>query len=55
MIESFTHKGLRKLYEKGDRSALRTDIAKKTELSLSTLDTASTVAELDIRVSVYIR
>jgi proteic killer suppression protein len=48
MIESFKHKGLRKLYEKGDRSGLRTDIAKKAELYLSILDTASTVEELDI-------
>jgi proteic killer suppression protein len=48
MIESFKHKGLRKLYEKGDRSGLRTDIAKKAELYLSILDMASTVEELDI-------
>ena len=48
MIESFKHKGLRKLYEKGDRSGLRTDIAVKAELYLSILDTASTVKELDI-------
>jgi proteic killer suppression protein len=48
MIESFRHKGLRKLYEKGDRSGLRADIAKKAELYLSILDTASTVKELDI-------
>lgn len=32
MIERFKHKGLRKLYEKGDRSGLRTDIAMKAEL-----------------------
>jgi len=48
MIESFKHKGLRKLYEKGDRSGLRTDIAVKAELYLSILDTASMVKELDI-------
>ena len=48
MIESFKHKGLRKLYEKGERSGLRTDIAKKAELYLSILDTANTVEELDI-------
>ncbi len=47
-IESFKHKGLRKLYEKGDRSGLRTDIAIKAELYLSILDTASTVKKLDI-------
>ncbi len=48
MIESFKHKGLRKLYEKGDRSGLRTDIAQKAELYLSILDTAERVEELDI-------
>jgi len=48
MIESFKHKGLRKIYEKGDRSGLRTDIAVKVELYLSILDTASMVKELDI-------
>lgn len=48
MIKSFKHKGLKKLYEKGDRSSLRTDIAKKAELYLSILDTASSVEELNI-------
>ncbi len=48
MIESFKHKGLKKFYAKGDRSGLRTNIAKKAELYLSILDTASTVEELDI-------
>jgi proteic killer suppression protein len=48
MVESFKHKGLKKLYGKGDRSGLRTDMAKKAELYLSILDTASTVEELDI-------
>lgn len=48
MIESFKHKGLRKLYEKGDRSGLRTDIAMKAELYFSILDTARTMKELDI-------
>jgi len=48
MIESFKHKVLKKLYEKGDRRGLRTDIAKKAELYLSILDTASNVEELNI-------
>jgi len=48
MIESFKHKGLKKLYEKGDRGGLRTDIAQKAELYLSFLDTAERVEELDI-------
>ncbi len=49
MIENFKHRGLKKLYEKGDRSGLRTDIADKAELYLSILDTAQTVQELDIQ------
>jgi proteic killer suppression protein len=48
MIENFRHRALKKLYEKGDRSGLRTDIADKAELYLSILDTARTVQELDI-------
>ncbi len=48
MIENFKHRGLKKLYDKGDRSGLRTDIAEKAELYLSILDTAETVQELDI-------
>ncbi len=48
MIESCKHKGLQKLYEKGVRSGLRTDIAMKGELYLSILDTASSLKELDM-------
>ena len=48
MIEKIKHRGLKKLYEHGDRSGLRTDIAEKAELYLSVLDTAQTVQELDI-------
>lgn len=49
MIENFKHRGLKRLYEKGDRSGLRTDIADKAALYLSILDTARTLQELDIR------
>lgn len=48
MIENVKHRGLKKLYEKGDRSGLRTDIADKADLYLSILDTAQTIQELDI-------
>ena len=48
MIEKIKHRGLKNLYEHGDRSGLRTDIAEKAELYLSVLDTAQTVRELDI-------
>jgi len=49
MIESFKHKGLKKLYEKGDRSGLRSDIADKAELYLSILDTAQSLDKLDCK------
>jgi toxin HigB-1 len=48
MIEKIRHRGLRRLYENGDRSGLRPDVAGKAELYLSVLDTARTVQELDI-------
>ncbi|QPJ65055.1 MAG: plasmid maintenance system killer protein [Candidatus Nitrohelix vancouverensis] len=48
MIESFRHRGLKRLYEKGDKSKLRSDMAEKAELFLSVLDTAETLDELKI-------
>ncbi len=48
MIENFRHRGLKRLYERGDRSRLRQDIADKAELYLSVLDSAETLEELDI-------
>jgi toxin HigB-1 len=48
MIRNFKHRGLKRLYHKGDRSGLRPDIADKAELCLSILDTAESVKDLDI-------
>lgn len=48
MIESFKHKGLKRLYEKGDKSKLRSDIVDKAELFLSILDQAETIQECNI-------
>ena len=48
MIENFRHRGLKKLYERGDKSRLRQDIANKAELYLSVLDSAENLEELDI-------
>jgi proteic killer suppression protein len=48
MIRNIKHGGLRRLYQKHDRSGLRPDIADKAELYLSALDTAENVGELDI-------
>ncbi len=48
MIENFKHKGLKLLYEKGDKSKLRADIAQKAERFLTFLDEAHEVSELDL-------
>ena len=48
MIRNIKHRGLRRLYQRGDKSGLRPDIAEKAELYLSILDTAERVEELDV-------
>ncbi|WP_089934918.1 type II toxin-antitoxin system RelE/ParE family toxin [Candidatus Entotheonella palauensis] len=48
MIEHIKHRGLRRLYERGDKSRLRPDIADKAERFLTFLDQAMTVEELDL-------
>ena len=48
MIGSFKHRGLKNLYQKGDRRGIRPDLAKKLSLYLSILDTAEQIEELDI-------
>lgn len=48
MIESIRLRGLKRLYERGDKSRLRRDIADKAELYLSVLDSAEKLEELDI-------
>ncbi len=40
MIESFKHKGLKRLYEDGDPSGLRADMVEKIENILTLLDMA---------------
>lgn len=41
MIESFRHKGLKRLYDKGDRRGVRPDLAGKIERILARLDEAT--------------
>ncbi len=48
VIGNFKHKGLKRLYQKGDRSGLRADIADKAALYLSVLDTAEKKNELSV-------
>lgn len=48
MIRNIKHRGLKRLYERGDGSKLRPDIAGKAALYLSVLDTAEHLEELDV-------
>lgn len=48
MITSIRHRGLRRLYEQGDKRGLRTDIANKAERFLTFLDQAETIEEVDL-------
>lgn len=48
MIESFTHKGLKRLFEKDDPRGLNPDHVEKITLILTTLDAAETVEALNI-------
>lgn len=48
MIRSFRHRGLRRLYEKGDRRQLRPDQVDKIERILARLDEADQVGQVDL-------
>jgi len=48
MILSFRHKGLKLLYEKGDRRRVRQDHANKIERILARLDEASEVGNMNL-------
>jgi len=41
VIESFRHKGLKRLYEKGERRGIRPDLVSKVERVLARLDEAT--------------
>lgn len=41
MIETIKHKGLRRLYEKDDRSGIRPDLVEKVQKILSALEAAN--------------
>ncbi|MXY97635.1 MAG: peptidase [Gemmatimonadetes bacterium] len=43
MIRSFRHRGLRRLYERGDPSLIRTDMRERVEVMLAQLDVAVNV------------
>jgi len=46
MIGNFKHRGLRRLYRKGDRSRINANLVEKVELILADLDAAETIDHL---------
>lgn len=48
MIRSFKHRGLKRLYEQGDRSGIRSDLVNPIERILSVLDAASSPQALNL-------
>lgn len=48
LIKSFKHRGLKRLYERGDRSGIRADLVETVERILTVLDSATTPQALDI-------
>jgi toxin HigB-1 len=48
MIRSFKHRGLKRFYERGDRSGIRSDLLDTVERILTVLDSATTAQALNI-------
>lgn len=48
MIESFRHKGLRRLYEDGDRRGVNAEHVAKIETILGLLDVARDIEDMDV-------
>ncbi len=48
MIRSFKHRGLKRLYERGDRSQVRSDRLERIEDILARLDVAAVTSDLDL-------
>lgn len=48
MIRSFRHRGLKRLYERGDRTGIRPDLLGTIERILTVLDAATTPQALDL-------
>jgi toxin HigB-1 len=48
MVRSFKHRGLKRLYERGDRSGIRPDFVDTIQEILTVLDDAATPQELDL-------
>ena len=48
MIRSFRHRGLKRLYERGDRSRVRADQADRLAIALADLDDVRKPSDLDL-------
>ncbi|MCL4702852.1 peptidase [Nitrospirales bacterium NOB] len=48
MIESFRHKGLKRLYQRGDRSGVNPDHVERIENILSILSVAECLSDIDL-------
>jgi len=48
VIRNFKHRGLKRLYTRGDRSLIRSDLLEKVEGILALLDTAAEPHALDL-------
>jgi proteic killer suppression protein len=48
MIRSFKHRGLKRLYERGDRSGIRPDLVDTVQEILTVLDDATSPQELNL-------
>jgi proteic killer suppression protein len=48
MVRSFKHRGLKRLYERGDRSGIRPDLLETVEDILARLDEADTPQALNL-------
>ena len=46
MIRNFQHRGLKRLYERGDRSLIRSDLHDRVEVMLAQLDVANSPAAM---------
>jgi toxin HigB-1 len=48
MILNIKHRGLRRLYEQGDRKGIRPDLVEKAELILARLDVATVLEAMNL-------
>jgi toxin HigB-1 len=48
MIRNFKHRGLQRLFERGDRSKIRPDLVAKVERVLARLDAAAEAKDMDV-------